>query len=176
MSRHLHSLSRQHNVSARINLVVTRRTIVGSSLGFHWQRRANERTGRYPINRPTLNHTNVLHAGLAKVGKYCGGGISKNSRFLRASCCPRMPASPPSTRGNIGLVPSVSLFCLIASRSPSTHVDQASNIWSVRIKRRRHHSGDDNDEPCHIFCQLAFCSCTTRAVPFQGVCEVVEIW
>ncbi len=84
------------------------------------------------------------------MGIHGGGSPGEAARFLRITRCTSVPAFSPIIGGDLGLVSVVSLFCVIAVAWTSPFIiDQAQNVWAMRIKKGRHQPGNDDDKSCH---------------------------
>jgi hypothetical protein len=78
------------------------------------------------IQRPWYKDTFL---GTAKVGIHGGGSPCEAARFLRITRCTGVPTPSLIVGGDLGLVPVVSLFCVIAAAWTSPPIiDQAQNL------------------------------------------------
>jgi hypothetical protein len=66
------------------------------------------------------------------VGIHGGRSSGEAARFLRITRCTGVPTPSLIVGGDLGLVPIVSLFCVIAAAWTSPPIfDQAQNLWGM---------------------------------------------
>lgn len=110
------------------------------------------------------------------MGIHGGGSPGEATRFFRATRCTSVSAPSLTVGGDLGLVSIVSRLRGRFRVDPPSIIDQAQNVWGMRIKKGRYQPGDHDDKSCHMLRQLALSSRTARAFPLQRVHEVVAIW